>query len=75
MKKLKGVNAVQTLSRLNRVCPPYKKNTFILDFVNDYKDIKEAFSKYYSTTLLANSVTPTAIYDLEAKIDARNNFV
>jgi len=70
MKKLKGVNAVQTLSRLNRVCPPYKKNTFILDFVNDYKDIKEAFSKYYSTTLLANSVTPTAIYDLEAKIDA-----
>lgn len=70
MKKLKGVNAVQTLSRLNRVCPPYKKTTFVLDFVNSYDDMKEAFAKYYTTTLLANSVTPTAIYDLEAKIDA-----
>ena len=69
LKKLKGVNAVQTLSRLNRICPPYKKKTFILDFVNEYKDIEDAFSKYYTTTLLSNSVTPAAIYDLEAKID------
>ena len=70
MKKLKGVNAVQTLSRLNRICPPFEKKTFILDFVNSYEDIVEAFSKYYTTTLLSNSVTPTAIYDLEAQIDA-----
>lgn len=69
LKKLKGVNAVQTLSRLNRICPPYDKKTFILDFVNDYKDMQAAFSKYYTTTLLSNSVTPSAIYDLEAKID------
>lgn len=69
MKKLKGVNAVQTLSRLNRICPPYKKRTFILDFVNSYEDMTKAFAPYYTTTLLANSVTPTAIYDLEAKID------
>ena len=69
LKKLNGVNAVQTLSRLNRICPPYDKKTFILDFVNDYKDIQAAFSKYYTTTLLSNSVTPAAIYDLEAKID------
>ena len=69
LKKLKGVNAVQTLSRLNRICPPYNKKTFILDFVNDYEDIESAFSKYYTTTLLSNSVTPTAIYDIEAKID------
>ena len=67
--KLRGVNAVQTLSRLNRICPPYDKKTFILDFVNDYEDIQAAFSKYYTTTLLSNSVTPSAIYDLEAKID------
>ena len=33
LKKLKGVNAVQTYSRLNRICPPYDKKTFILDFV------------------------------------------
>lgn len=69
LKKLNGVNAVQTLSRLNRICPPYDKKTFILDFVNDYKDMQAAFAKYYTTTLLSNSVTPTAIYDLEAKID------
>ena len=70
MKKLKGVNAVQTLSRLNRICPPFEKKTFILDFVNSYEDIVGAFAPYYTTTLLSNSVTPTAIYDLEAQIDA-----
>ena len=69
LKKLRGVNAVQTLSRLNRICPPYDKQTFILDFVNDYKDIQNAFSVYYTTTLLSNSITPNAIYDLEAKMD------
>lgn len=70
LKKLRGVNAVQTLSRLNRICPPYDKKTFILDFVNTYEGIKSAFAPYYTTTLLANSVTPNAIYDLEATIDA-----
>ncbi len=70
MKKLKGVNAVQTLSRLNRICPPFEKKTFILDFVNSYEDIIGAFSSFYTTTLLSNSVTPNAIYDIEAQIDA-----
>lgn len=42
----------------------------MLDFVNTYEDIKAAFAPYYTTTLLANSVTPNAIYDLEATIDA-----
>ena len=70
LKKLKGVSAVQTLSRLNRICPPFEKHTFVLDFVNTYEDIKAAFAPYYTTTLLSNSVTPTAIYDLEAKLDA-----
>ena len=69
LKRLKGVNAVQTLSRLNRICLPYDKKTFVLDFVNDYEDMEAAFSKYYTTTLLSNSVTPSAIYDIEAKID------
>lgn len=69
LKKLHGVTAVQTLSRLNRICPPYEKKTFVLDFANDYKDIVGAFSKYYTTTLLSNSVTPTAIYDSLAKIE------
>ena len=70
LKKLKGVAAVQTLSRLNRICPPFDKKTFILDFVNSYEDIISAFAPYYTTTLLSNSVTPTAIYDLEAQVDA-----
>lgn len=70
LKKLKGVSAVQTLSRLNRICPPFEKKTFVLDFVNTYDEIKDAFAPYFTTTLLSNSVTPTAIYDLEAKIDA-----
>ena len=69
LKKLRGVNAVQTLSRLNRICPPFEKKTFVLDFVNSYEDIVNAFQPYYTTTLLANSVTPSAVYDLEAKLD------
>ena len=69
LKKLHGVTAVQTLSRLNRICPPYEKKTFVLDFVNKYEDIVAAFSKYYTKTVLSNSVTPRAIYDIEAKID------
>jgi len=70
LKRLKGVNAVQTLSRLNRICAPYEKKTFVLDFVNTCEEIKSAFAPFYTTTLLANSVTPSAIYDLEARIDA-----
>lgn len=54
----------------HRICPPFEKKTFILDFVNSYEDIVGAFAPYYTTTLLSNSVTPTAIYDLEAQIDA-----
>lgn len=69
LKKLHGVNTVQTLSRLNRICPPYEKQTFILDFANDYKDIEKDFSKYYTTTLLSNTVSPDTIYDIESKLD------
>ena len=74
LKKLRGVTAVQTLSRLNRICPPYKKKTFILDFVNDYEDIKKAFSVYYTVTFLSNSLRPEAIYELEAKIEGYGIF-
>ncbi len=70
MKKLKGVNAVQTLSRLNRTCLPYEKKVVVLDFVNSYEDIQEAFRPYYTTTILSNTINPNSIYELEAKIDA-----
>lgn len=51
-KKLGGVNAVQTLSRLNRTHPD-KEDAFVLDFVNETEDIKEAFQPYYTTTVLS----------------------
>ena len=72
LKKMKGVNAVQTLSRLNRPCYPYDKKVFVLDFVNDYEDIIDSFAPYYTTTLLCNTVNPEAVYDLESKIDDYN---
>lgn len=70
LKKLKGVNAVQTYSRLNRICPPYDKKTFILDFVNTYEEVQESFAPFYTTTLLSGNINPKHIYDLEANLDA-----
>ena len=69
LKKLRGVNAVQTFGRLNRICPPYEKKTFILDFVNKYEDIQKAFAPYYTATLLSGDMDPRRIYDLVATID------
>lgn len=69
LKKLNDVSTVQTLSRLNRICPPYDKHTFILDFINDYASIVNDFSRFYTVTELSNSITPAAVYDIEAKID------
>ena len=70
LKKLSGVNAVQTFSRLNRICPPYDKPTFILDFVNTIEDVEKSFEPYYTTTLLCNSTTPEYVYELENKVDS-----
>lgn len=70
LKKLRGVNAVQTFERLDRICPPYDKKTFILDFVNSFDDIKSAYAKFYTTTLLAEDGTISDIYALETNIDA-----
>ncbi|MDR2500020.1 MAG: hypothetical protein LBD37_02930 [Treponema sp.] len=68
-KKLKGVGAVQTLSRLNRIYPPYDKHTFILDFRNSYEDIQKAFAPYYTWTILKNTITPSDIRKVAAQID------
>jgi type I restriction enzyme R subunit len=70
LKRLKGVNAVQTYSRLNRICPPFDKKTFILDFVNTYEDVQRSFARFYTTTLLSGNISPKHIYDLEANLDA-----
>lgn len=70
LKHLSGVSAVQTLSRLNRIMPPYEKKTFILDFANKIEDIIQAFKPYYTATILSASFSASSIYDLENKIDA-----
>lgn len=68
-KKLRGVAAVQTLSRLNRIYPPYQKETFILDFKNDYEDIKSAFDKYYKDNVLREPIRPADIRSLYSAIE------
>ena len=67
-KKLSGVNAVQTLSRLNRTHPD-KKDTMVLDFTNDADDIQKSFQPYYETTLLTEQTDPNKLYDLKRKVE------
>ncbi len=67
-KKLSGVKAVQTLSRLNRTCRG-KQDTFILDFVNSADDIKKSFEPYYEETTLEEETNPNVIYDLKNTLD------
>jgi type I restriction enzyme R subunit len=67
-KKLGGVNAVQTLSRLNRTHPE-KKGTMVLDFANEADEIKAAFEPYYETTLLSEATDPNLLYELQTRLD------
>lgn len=66
-KKLKGVNAVQTLSRLNRTCKD-KTSTFVLDFENTDDEIKRYFQDFYEATLLKGRTDYNRVYDLRTKI-------
>jgi len=68
-KKLSGVKAVQTLSRLNRTCSG-KEDTFVLDFMNEAEDIKESFQPYYELTALENTTDPNLLYDQKNRIEA-----
>lgn len=67
-KKLSGVKAVQTLSRLNRTCRG-KQDTFVLDFVNSAEDIQKAFEPYYEETVLERETDPNVLYDLKNTLD------
>ena len=66
-KKLKGINAVQTLSRLNRTAPG-KNSTFVLDFENTEEEIKESFLPYFDETVLRGDSDVNKVYDLRNKI-------
>src|SRR6266702_1621851 len=67
-KRLDGVKAVQTLSRLNRIYPPLKTDTFVLDFANDADTIRDAFLPYYEEAVLEEQTDPNILYDLRRKI-------
>ena len=68
-KRLDGVQAVQTLSRLNRVSPG-KEAPFVLDFVNDPEDIRDAFAPYYDRTELLTASDPYQLERLKHELDA-----
>lgn len=67
-KKLSGVKAVQTLSRLNRTCFG-KDDTFVLDFVNSAEDIRAAFAPYYEETSIEETTDANIVYELKSKLD------
>lgn len=68
-KKLRDVQAVQTLSRLNRALKPYKKDTFVLDFYNTVEDIREAFAPYYTATILSEETNPNKLNNLQDELE------
>ncbi|KXL48372.1 MAG: hypothetical protein FE78DRAFT_29172 [Acidomyces sp. 'richmondensis'] len=68
-KKLSGIQAVQTLSRLNRKYKG-KNDTFVLDFVNTTEDIQAAFQPYYETTLLGEETDLNLIFDLKSRLES-----
>ena len=72
-KILGGIQAVQTLSRLNRAHPG-KDTTYILDFVNDAADVLKAFKTYYETAELEATTDPHLVFDLRAKLDASGHY-
>lgn len=70
-KKLSGVHAVQTLSRLNRIHPG-KEDTFVLDFQNDRQEILDSFQPFYEATHLAEPSDPQHLYQLENELNGAN---
>ncbi|MDM8216766.1 type I restriction endonuclease [Desulfovibrio piger] len=68
-KQLRGVKAVQTLSRLNRTAPG-KEDTFVLDFVNSAEDIRKSFEPFYEATVLEEETDPNLVYDIRHRLDA-----
>jgi type I restriction enzyme, R subunit len=68
-KRLAGIQAVQTLSRLNRI-HPLKEDTFVLDFVNDREEIRQAFKQYYEGAEMGDEVDPARMYQIKGELDA-----
>jgi len=67
-RRLAGIQAVQTLSRLNRI-HPYKEDTFVLDFVNDPQEIHDAFKQFYEGAEIGTRADPAQLYQIKAELD------
>ncbi|MCS3497479.1 type I restriction enzyme R subunit [Bradyrhizobium japonicum] len=72
-RRLAGIQAVQTLSRLNRAYPG-KDTTYVIDFVNSSEEVLAAFKTYYETAQLEGVTDPNLVYDLRAKLDASGHY-
>ena len=72
-KRLAGIQAVQTLSRLNRAYPG-KDTTYVLDFVNDTAEVLAAFKTYHTTAELSATTDPNLVFNLRAKLDAAGHY-
>jgi len=72
-KRLAGIQAVQTLSRLNRAHPG-KDTTYVLDFVNDPEEVLASFKTYYTTAELSATTDPNLVFNLRAKLDAAGHY-
>jgi type I restriction enzyme, R subunit len=72
-KRLAGIQAVQTLSRLNRAHPG-KDTTYVLDFVNDTEEVLAAFKTYYTTATLSATTDPNLVFNLRAKLDSAGHY-
>ena len=68
-RRLAGIQAVQTLSRLNRAYPG-KDTTYVVDFVNEAEEVLAAFKTYYTTAELSSATDPHIIFNLRAKLDS-----
>jgi type I restriction enzyme R subunit len=72
-KRLAGIQAVQTLSRLNRAYPG-KDTTYVVDFLNDPAEVLESFKTYYSTAELSATTDPNLVFNLRAKLDGAGHY-
>jgi type I restriction enzyme, R subunit len=72
-KRLAGIQAVQTLSRLNRAHPG-KDTTYVLDFVNDTEEVLAAFKTYHTTAELSATTDPNLVFNLRSKLDGAGHY-
>ena len=72
-KRLAGIQAVQTLSRLNRAYPG-KDTTYVVDFVNEPADVLAAFKTYHTTAELESTTDPNLVFNLRSKLDAAGHY-